>query len=61
MRTVFVISPRAYNAVNGIMLCCPMTTKIKGYRFEVEIVAPDGSQSAVLSDQVKSLDWLSEL
>jgi mRNA interferase MazF len=57
-RPAFVISPRAYNAVSGIMLCCPMTTKIKGYPFEVEIVAPDGSKSAMLSDQVKSLDWV---
>lgn len=37
------------------MLCCPMTTQIKGYPFEVIIA---GKQpSAVLSDQIKSLDW----
>ena len=37
------------------MLCCPMTTKLKGYPFEVVI---DGPQvSAVLADQIKSLDW----
>lgn len=37
------------------MLCCPMTTRIKGYPFEVAI-AGDAS-SVVLADQVKSLDW----
>ena len=33
-----------------------MTTKIKGHPFEV-ITEADGVASAVLSDQVKSLDW----
>ena len=37
------------------MLCCPMTTRIKGYPFEVLLDAD--APSAVLSDQVKSLDW----
>ena len=57
-RPAFVISPQAYNKANGMMICCPMTTKIKGYPFEVVFTAPDGTQSAVLSDQVKSLDWV---
>ena len=38
------------------MVCCPMTTKIKGHPFEV-LTEVDGVQSAVLSDQLKSLDW----
>lgn len=37
------------------MLCCPMTTKAKGYPFEVPLAGADGS--VVLADQVKSLDW----
>lgn len=37
------------------MLCCPLTTKIKDYPFEVPI--DDARGSAVLADQVKSLDW----
>ena len=38
------------------MVCCPMTTQIKGHPFEV-LTEVDGVTSAVLSDQVKSLDW----
>jgi mRNA interferase MazF len=38
------------------MLCCPMTTQIKGYPFEV--VIPGQPASAVLADQLKSLDWV---
>ena len=38
------------------MVCCPITTKIKGHPFEV-VTKLDGMDCAVLSDQVKSLDW----
>ena len=50
-----VLSPAAYNAKTSLMVCCPMTTQIKNYPFEVVITGP--SPSAVLADQVKSLDW----
>jgi mRNA interferase MazF len=53
-RPALVLSPAAYNNKTGTMLCCPMTTQIKGYPFEVIIDALNG---AVLSDQVKNLDW----
>jgi len=53
-RPAVVLSPAAYNRI-GLMLCCPLTTKRKGYPFEVPI--NDTRGSAVLADQVKSLDW----
>ncbi|ELH6415774.1 endoribonuclease MazF [Escherichia coli] len=52
-RPALVISPALYNGRIGLMICCPMTTKIKGYPFEVLV----DDNSAVLADQVKSLDW----
>ncbi|MBL4789842.1 MAG: endoribonuclease MazF [Kordiimonadaceae bacterium] len=52
-RPALVLSPSIYNAKSGMMVCCPLTTKIKGYPFEVLC----GENGAVLSDQVKSLDW----
>jgi len=54
-RPALVLSPKKYNDASGLMLCCPMTTQIKGYPFEV-LVAGD-KISVVLSDQVKSVDW----
>ncbi|MEG3132321.1 endoribonuclease MazF [Rouxiella sp. T17] len=54
-RPAVVLSPATYNGRIGLMLCCPMTTKIKGYPFEV--IIQGNRESAVLSDQVKSLDW----
>ena len=55
-RPALVISPASYNGKTGLMVCCPMTTKIKGHPFEV-VTQVDGVDCAVLSDQVKSLDW----
>ncbi|NTW99726.1 MAG: endoribonuclease MazF [Geobacteraceae bacterium] len=56
-RPALVLSPKAYNAKVGLALVCPVTSQIKGYPFEVTI--PEGLEigGAVLSDQVKSLDW----
>jgi mRNA interferase MazF len=41
----------------GFALLCPLTRQVKGYPFEVPL--PEGLPvtGAVLSDQVKSLDW----
>src|ERR1700675_5158796 len=54
-RPAVVLSPAAYNAKTSLMVCCPMTTQIKNYPFEVAISAEN--PTAVLADQVKSLDW----
>jgi mRNA interferase MazF len=55
-RPALVISPAAYNGKSGLMVCCPISTKINGHPFEV-LTQVDGVDGAVLSDQVKSLDW----
>ncbi len=56
-RPAVVLSPETYNRKVGLALLCPITTKVKGYPFEV--VIPDGlkAKGAILSDQIKSLDW----
>ena len=54
-RPALVLSPAAYNGKTDLMICCPLTTQIKGYPFEVVIAGTP--PSAVLADQVKSLDW----
>ena len=54
-RPAAVLSPVTYNAKTNLMVCCPMTTQIKGYPFEV--VVAGARASAALADQVKSLDW----
>lgn len=54
-RPAVVLSPSTYNGRTGLMLCCPMTTQLKGYPFEVAVAGKQ--KSAVLADQVRSLDW----
>ena len=54
-RPALVLTPGSYNGRVGLMLCCPLTTRIKGYPFEVALAGRPAS--AVLSDQVKSFDW----
>ena len=58
-RPALVLSPKTYNGKVGLALFCSVTTKSKGYPFEVQL--PDGSAvgGVVLSDQLKSLDWRS--
>ena len=55
-RPALVMSPSIYNGKTGLMVCCPLSTKAKGYPFEV-LIEVGGQESVVLSDQVKSLDW----
>ena len=54
-RPALVISPASYNGRTGLMLCCPLSSQIKNYPFEVAI---SGSRRNVaLADQIKNLDW----
>ena len=56
-RPALVLSPASYNRRSGLMLCCSMTSQMKGYPFEVLITSDPVRDSVVLADQVKSLDW----
>lgn len=56
-RPALVVSPAAYNRKVGLAVFCPITSQIKGYPFEVRIPAGLKVGGAVLSDQVKNLDW----
>lgn len=61
-RPALVLSPKAYN-VHGLMLCCPITTQVKGYPFEVKVSDtkpyPGGKAATgvVLADQLRCFDW----
>ena len=56
-RPALVLSPATYNGKVGLAILCPITSQVKNYPFEVLI--PNGLKigGAILSDQVKSLDW----
>ena len=50
------ISPHGYNLKTGLGLFMPITSKIKGYPFEV-IIDNHEINGAILCDQIRSLDW----
>lgn len=56
-RPALVVSPEPYNKKVGLALLCPITTQVKGYPFEVVIPKGYKATGAILSDQIKSLDW----
>ena len=56
-RPALVISPAPYNRASSLALVCPVTSRVRGYPFEV--VLPQGVDvgGVVLADQLRSLDW----
>jgi mRNA interferase MazF len=56
-RPAFVVSPEAYNRKTGLFLACPVTSKVKGYPFEVALPENRDVGGVILADQIKSLDW----
>lgn len=56
-RPALVLSPKSYNRRVGLAVFCPITSRAKGYPFEVALPPSYGLEGVVLSDQVKSLDW----
>jgi len=58
-RPALVLSPKEYNQKTGLALFCPITSKVKGYPFEVKL--PEGLpiEGVILADQIKNLDWIS--
>jgi len=55
-RPALVVSPESYNRRTGLALFCPITSRIRGFPFEVRLnhAAVGG---VVLCDQLRSLDW----
>ena len=56
-RPALVLSPVAYNRKSGLALMCPVTSRIKGYPFEVRLPADLPVSGVILADHLKSADW----
>lgn len=54
-RPAVVLSSKIYNEPSRFLLACPISSRIKGYPYEVVIMGT--FQGAVLVDHVRSLDW----
>jgi len=53
-RPAVVVSKFEYNRC-GMMICCPMTTKLKPWIWALELNSD--TDSVVLTDQARSVDW----
>ena len=57
VRPAVVLSPKSYNERSSLVIVVPVTRQIKGYPFEVVLPSDLPGAGAVLSDQIKSVDW----
>ncbi len=55
-RPALILSPEKYNKKTGLAICCPITSNIKNYPFEVQLHGKVIS-GAILADHLKNLDW----
>ena len=56
-RPALILSPKIYNEKTSLCICLPITSKVKGYPFEVPLPKELEMQGVVLSEQIKNLDF----
>jgi mRNA interferase MazF len=56
-RPALVLSPQRFNRLTGFALVCPVTSRSRGWRFEVLLPVGLPITGVVLADQARTLDW----
>ena len=56
-RPAIVLSHTRYNEKTGLAVFCPITSRVKGYPFELAVPAGLPVSGVVLCDHVRSQDW----
>lgn len=57
-RPALVLSPLEFNVGTGLMLVCPITNQVTGGAFEVMVPRGAKITGAILSHQLRSVDWI---
>ena len=57
-RPAIVITQAKFNIATGLIWACPITNQVKGSPFEVRISSGAKVTGVILTDQLKSFDWL---
>ena len=57
-RPALVLSPFDFNVATGLMIACPITNQVKGSSFEVPVPRGAHVTGAILSSQLRSVDWI---
>jgi mRNA interferase MazF len=52
-----VLSPKIYNGKTGLAVAVPITSRAKGYPFEVRLPGQIKTTGVVLADAIKNVDW----
>lgn len=55
-RPTFVLSSKVYNKKTGLLICCPISTSIRGVLTEVDI-NNIGEKSVVAASLIQTLSW----
>ena len=56
-RPAIVLTPRQYNVRSGLCIICPITSRARGYPFEVAIPHEQALSGVILVDQLRSVSW----
>jgi mRNA interferase MazF len=56
-RPALVVSDRHYNDASGRALVMPITSRVRGWPFEVALPEAGPIQGIVLVDQIRCIDW----
>jgi mRNA interferase MazF len=56
-RPAIAISPKEFNALSSLVFVCPITSKVKGFSFEVALTQETKTQEVVLIHHLRSVDW----
>lgn len=56
-RAAIIISPKEFNTLSSLVFVCPITSKVKGFSFEVPLTEKTKTQGVVLIHHLRSVDW----
>ena len=57
-RPAVVLSSQRFNIATGLAFVCPITSQVKGSSFEVVVPRGGKISGVVLTDNLRSFDWL---
>lgn len=56
-RPAMIVSPKQFNSLSSLAFVCPITSKIKGFTFEVLLPGEMQTKGVILIHHLRSIDW----
>jgi len=57
LRPALILSSEAYNRKSSLLICCPISTSIRGLKTEVSIDNLKNKKSVVVAHLIQTLSW----